>query len=293
MPAGERSGMRRIWAVVLAVFLLCGCLGGCGGEGQVVWLEVPQTADAPDEPSTLAEAVQTVAEAMLPGGPAEPDALPVEAPISTPTNLNIDPDKPMVALTFDDGPKPGSTNQILDLLEANGVSATFFIQGKQAAQYPDLVRRAHSLGCEIGNHTYNHKDLTILNDQEAMDQIESVNSLVKELTGAGCGLVRPPHGRGWRDSRVLTLVPYPLIMWSIDTRDWSTHDPVKTIAAVLDNVKDGDIILMHDVYTETAEAAATVIPELIARGYQLVTVSEMFAYKGLDLSAGHAYRRAG
>lgn len=287
--------MRRNLAVVLSVCLLCGCLGGCAGKGQVVWLEVPQAEDMdpPAVPGTLGEAVQTVAEAMLPGGPAEPEAVPAEASVSTPTNLNVDPDKPMVALTFDDGPKAGSTNQILDLLEANGVRATFFIQGKQAAQYPGLVQRAYSLGCEIGNHTYNHKDLTALDDQEAMDQIESVNSLVKELTGAGCALVRPPHGRGWRDSRVLALVPYPLIMWSIDTKDWSTHDAVKTIAAVLDNVKDGDIILMHDVYTETAEAAASVIPELVARGYQLVTVSEMFAYKGLDLSAGHAYRRAG
>ena len=92
---------------------------------------------------------------------------------------------------------------------------------------------------------------------------------------------------------MLELVTYPLIMWSIDTKDWSTRNPTKTIAAVLDVVKDGDIILMHDVYTETADAAEKIIPELIARGYKLVTVSEMFSYKGLELSAGHAYRHAG
>ncbi len=234
-------------------------------------------------------AVQQVAGAMLPGGAEGEEVVPADASALP----EVDLDSPMVALTFDDGPLSGSTDRILDILEQNGVVATFFIQGKQAALYPQLVARAYGLGCEIGNHTYNHKDLTALNDQDALQQIESVNELVMQITGAGCALVRPPHGKGWRDNRVLELVPYPLILWSIDTKDWSTRNPPKTIAAVLDEVKDGDIILMHDVYTETADAAEKIIPELIARGYKLVTVSEMFAYKGLELSAGHAYRHAG
>lgn len=290
--------MRRIWAVVLAACIFCGSLVGCGP--QAVWQEAPaaQAAEtpaptpmptltpAPVSTPSLADAVQEVAGAMLPAGP-EP------IPEEMSARPEVDLDSPMVALTFDDGPLAGSTDRILDILEQNGVVATFFIQGKQAALYPELVTRSYGLGCEIGNHTYNHKDLTALNDQDALQQIESVNELVMQITGAGCALVRPPHGKGWRDSHVLELVPYPLIMWSIDTRDWSTRNPSKTIASVLDEVKDGDIILMHDVYTETADAVEKVVPELIARGYKLVTVSEMFAYKGLALSAGHAYRHAG
>ena len=291
--------MRRIWAVVLAACFLCGSLVGCGSQavwretpaGQVVEIPTPTPTSVPTpaETPSLADAVQQVAEAMLPSEPEEAEATPTDAPALP----EIDLESPMVALTFDDGPLSGSTDRILNILEQNGVVATFFIQGKQAALYPELVARAYGLGCQIGNHTYNHKDLTALNDQDALQQIESVNELVMQITGAGCSLVRPPHGKGWRDSRVLELVTYPLIMWSIDTKDWSTRNPTKTIAAVLDVVKDGDIILMHDVYTETADAAEKIIPELIARGYKLVTVSEMFSYKGLELSAGHAYRHAG
>lgn len=280
--------------MVLAACFLCGGVYGCTGKPQVIRFEMAAPQQGEQGNPSLSETVQAVAEAMLPvdeaGQEGEPDleALPVDAPLP-----DVDLTKPMVALTFDDGPLSGSTDVILDILEANGARATFFVQGKQAALYPDLVRRAYGLGCEIGNHTYNHKDLTSLNDAEALSQIESVNALAAELTGEGCKLVRPPHGKGWRDQRVLELVPYPLIMWSIDTKDWSTLNPPKTIAAVLEHVKDGDIILMHDVYPQTAEAAAAIIPELVNRGYLLVTVSEMFAYKGLELLPGHAYRHAG
>lgn len=91
---------------------------------------------------------------------------------------------------------------------------------------------------------------------------------------------------------MLKLVPYPLIMWSVDTRDWSTRDPKQTIQSVLSEVQDGDIILLHDVYNETAEAVETFVPQLLEQGYQLVTVNEMFAAKGKELTAGHAYRNA-
>lgn len=291
LPAGERSGMRRSFVVLLAAWFLCGNVCGCGGGAQVVRLEIPKELPMSDaaQPSSLLETVQTMAEAMLPDFQDSQEAACADA---SPVPPDVDPAAPMVALTFDDGPLVGPTDRILDILEANGARATFFIQGKQAARYPDLVRRAYGLGCQIGNHTYNHKDLTSLSDQDALDQIESVNGLVAELTGEGCALVRPPHGKGWRDRRVLNLAPYPLILWSIDTKDWETRSTSKTIAAVLDKARDGDIILMHDVYPETADAAASIIPGLMERGYRLVTVSEMFSYKGLELAPGHAYRHA-
>lgn len=283
--------MKHSWVGLLAICAILGwSLCGCVGAAETAGLAPPAAKAEATEPPSLLETVQEVAAGMVESGP-------VDMPEATPTNAQpipeVDLTRPMVALTFDDGPMEGSTAHILDILEANGARATFFVQGKQAAKHPELVRRAYGLGCQIGNHTYNHKDLTSLNNRDALGQLASVNSLVQELTGEGCALVRPPHGKGWRDSRILNLVPYPLILWSIDTNDWSTRDPKTTIAAVLEDVKDGDIVLMHDIYEETAEAAAAIVPELLARGYQLVTVSEMFAYKGLELSPGNAYRQAG
>lgn len=256
-----------------------------------------QAADeTPAEEPTFLDTLQDVAQEMLPEwdnildaeGPGQKE----EAEPAMALVEQLDPDKPIIAITFDDGPGGESTERILDVLEQYQVRATFFVQGKQVAKYPDTVKRAAELGCQIGNHTYNHKDLTSLSDQEALEQLESVNELVREQTGAGCALVRPPYGKGWKDQRVLGLVPYPLIMWSIDTKDWSTRDPKQTIASVLEDVQDGDIVLLHDIYNETADAVEDFIPKLLEQGYQLATVSEMFAAKGKELTAGNAYRNA-
>jgi len=259
-----------------------------------VEIQLEQEAQ-PEEEASFLETLQDVAQEMLPEwdglldteGPGQQEE--EEPAMAVP---QIDPEKPIIALTFDDGPGGESTERILDVLEQYQIRATFFVQGKQAAKYPDTVKRAYALGCQIGNHTYNHKDLTSLSDKEALEQLESVNDLVREQTGAGCALVRPPYGKGWKDQRVLDLVPYPLIMWSIDTRDWSTRDPKQTIASVLEDVQDGDIVLLHDIYNETAEAVEAFVPKLLEEGYQMVTVNEMFAAKGKELAAGHAYRNA-
>ena len=285
--------------------MLCGILLGCKKEPEVVFLSLPEDENLEDQ-SSLMENIQEVAGQMLPqmdSFESTEDNNPaiIQTPAPATANMgeetanlppDIDPNLPMVALTFDDGPGSVSTTRILDALEANGARATFFVQGKQAVLYPELIQRAYSMGCQIGNHTYNHKDLTSLSDQEALEQVESLNELVREVTGEGCALVRPPYGKGWKDEHVLNLIPYPLIMWSIDTLDWKTKDSASTIKAVMDNVKDGDIILMHDIYEQSAEAAEAIIPALQERGFQLVTVSEMFACKNIPLEAGHAYRKA-
>ena len=293
------------------LLLLCGLMllftYGCQIQEDPVRVEIqiePETQPAGNqdigsqqrEDGSFLDTLQDVAQEMLPewdslldteGPGQQEEAAPAMAAVP-----DIDSEKPIIALTFDDGPGGESTERILDVLEQYQIRATFFVQGKQVAQHPDTVKRAVELGCQIGNHTYNHKDLTSLSNQEALEQLESVNELVREQTGAGCALVRPPHGRGWKDERILGLVPYPLIMWSIDTRDWSTRDPEQTIQSVLDEVQDGDIVLLHDVYNETADAVEAFVPKLVEQGYQLVTVSEMFAAKGKELTPGHAYRNA-
>ncbi len=198
---------------------------------------------------------------------------------------SIDPNKPMIALTFDDGPASG-TSRILDALEANGQVATFFVVGSNAKIYQDTLRRADELGCEIGNHTYNHPSLSRLAASQIVNEIALTNEYIRSATGHDADVLRPPYG-AFNDT-VRQNAGVPLILWSIDTRDWETRNTQSTINSVLSNVRDGDIILMHDIHPSTVDAAVYLIPELVSRGYQLVTVSELAEYRG-GMTAGSAY----
>ena len=202
----------------------------------------------------------------------------------------IDPTRPMVALTFDDGPKASVTDRILNSLEANGGRATFFMVGSNvtAGNTPTIQRMA-ALNCEVANHTNDHKYLTKLGADGIRSQVLSVNQKIQEACGVTPSLLRPPGGYYDQPSlNVLASMGMPAVMWSIDTRDWQHKNPAKTISSVLEHVKDGDIILMHDIYSTTADAAEVIIPELVKRGYQLVTVSELAAYRG-GMAPGHVY----
>ena len=204
-----------------------------------------------------------------------------------PTPRAVDPSLPMIALTFDDGPGQSSTTAILDALEKNKAVATFFVQGKNAAAYPDQIRREAELGMEIGNHSYNHPKLTNLSASAIADQIKKTDNAVFKSVGSYTALLRPPYGDF--NASVKSAAGKPLILWSIDTLDWKHRNPDTTVQTILGKVKDGDIILMHDIYNETATAAARVIPELQKRGFQLVTVSELARYKGITLKNGVSY----
>ena len=195
-----------------------------------------------------------------------------------------------VALTFDDGPSAAATAKILDLLERYQVKATFFVLGNMAEALPELLKRQVALGCEIGNHTQGHKYLTKLSVTDMRYQIDTVNNHVEAVTGVRPRLLRPPYGA--KNDYVRAEAGMPLMLWNIDTEDWKHRNAQKTIDAVLNFVKDGDVILMHDLYATTAEACETIIPELINRGFELVTVSELFEAKGIALSAGKDYRMA-
>ena len=199
---------------------------------------------------------------------------------------SIDPNKKMVALTFDDGPGP-YTNDILNCLKQNHGKATFFVVGSRIDYYKDTVRYADKLGCEIANHTYNHPNLVNLSVAEIENEINATNRKIKEVTGKVPLLVRTPGG-SFNDT-VRATVNKPLIMWSIDTRDWATQNKEKTVYCVKENVKDGDIILMHDIYGPTRDAACELIYWLKQEGYQMVTVSELAYYRGYSLKSGSVY----
>lgn len=195
----------------------------------------------------------------------------------------IDTSRPMVALTYDDGPSQ-YTPEILDVLRQHNSVATFFVVGNRVPGYADTVRSAQQMGCEIGNHTYSHQVLTKVGVSQIQSQIGATNSAVQNVTGVAPVVMRPPGGG--HSAMVRGAVGMPIIMWSIDTLDWKTRNASSTQAAVLGKVRDGDIVLMHDLYSQTAAASRVIIPELIQRGYQLVTVSELSDCRGAMANGG-------
>lgn len=198
----------------------------------------------------------------------------------------IDPNKKMVALTFDDGPGQ-YTKTIVNCLKKNDAKATFFVLGSRVSSYASVVKAADSIGCEIENHTNDHKNLVRLSDKEIKAQIRMTDQKIKKITGKTPALLRTPGGS--ISDRVKKSAGKPIILWSIDTRDWEHRNKDKTIKSVLNNVKDGDIVLMHDIHEPTKEAALYLIPELKRKGYQLVTVKELAKYRGNTLKKGSVY----
>lgn len=189
----------------------------------------------------------------------------------------IDKKKKMVALTYDDGPS-ANTPKILDTLKKYDAVATFFVVGNRVSTYANTVKRAYGMGCEIGNHTYEHKILTRTDAAGIREQVSKTNAAVKNITGTDPIVMRPPGG--CVNDTVKSQTGMPMILWSIDTLDWRTRNAASTKTAVLDHVKDGDIVLMHDLYEATANASTIIIPTLVERGYQLVTVSELAECRG-------------
>ena len=202
----------------------------------------------------------------------------------------IDPERPVIALTFDDGPGP-YTEQILDILAANGARATFFVVGNRIKAYPEVMADIVAQGSEIGNHSWSHAYLTKLDEQGVREQLQWTVDEVEKATGVKPTLLRPPYG-SLNDSvlGIIKEMGMPIITWSIDTLDWSTKDPHKTYDSIMGSVTNGCIILCHDIHEETAEAMLTVVPDLVKAGYQLVTVSEMLALINGGAIAGTVYR---
>lgn len=200
---------------------------------------------------------------------------------------SIDPNKPMLALTFDDGPGV-DTEKILDVLKANGARATFFMLAPKVEKYPNAVKKMKDIGCELANHSTTHTALTTLTPEEIRKELSTTAHAVAKVTGGfPTTLVRPPYGK--KNDTVKATVGQPIIMWSIDTLDWKTRNVQSTINNVLKNAKDGDIVLMHDIHKQSVEAAVQLIPMLIQRGYQLVTVSELAEARGVTMENGASY----
>ena len=161
--------------------------------------------------------------------------------------------------------------------------------GQKAEKHKDLIRQMVRQKCEVANHTYDHTLMNKVKPEELASQLERTNQVVSDACGVTPVLMRPCGGvKNEAGMGVVGAISMPAVLWSIDTLDWKTRDPESTIRAVLDHVKDGDIILMHDLYDATADASDTIIPALVERGFQLVTVSELAYYRG-GMLPGKAY----
>ena len=189
----------------------------------------------------------------------------------------IDPDKPMVALTFDDGPSGEYSPLILDCLEKNNAVATFFEIGCNVANYPEIDKRAVELGCEIGSHSYYHNVLPGQSQEDIAEDQRLCKEVFENAIGTDPVLIRPPQGSVVKS--ILNQYDQIFVGWSVDTEDWLYKNVDRTVNKVQQAGNlDGQVILMHSIYQESAQAAEILVPWLIEQGYQLVTVSELFYY---------------
>ncbi len=204
--------------------------------------------------------------------------------------FGIDPNKKMVALTYDDGPYSSVTNSILDTLKKHNSRATFFVVGSRVNTYRDCIAKANKQGCEIANHSYNHTILTGIGASSIQSEISQTNTAIKNVICKEPVIVRAPGGA--TNSTVKNNIKYPIISWSVDTLDWKYRNSSSVVSKIKANVGDGSIVLMHDLYESTATATKEIVPWLIDNGYQIVTVSEMMAVKGIDMQPGAVYYSA-
>lgn len=184
----------------------------------------------------------------------------------------IDPKKKAIAITFDDGPSK-YTKKVLSLFQKYKGNATFFVIGNKVDLYHETLKTLVKNGNEIGNHSYNHKYLTRVTDEELLTQITDTQNIVKEVTGTTPKLFRPTYGS--INKHLRDKVKLDIVMWTVDTSDWKTNNPKKIASRALKTIKDGDIILMHDTHSQTIKALEIMLPKLVEEGYQLVTVSEL------------------
>lgn len=182
-------------------------------------------------------------------------------------------EKPKIAITFDDGPHPRFTPRLLDGLNERGVKASFFVIGNLAEKYPELIAREKEEGHLIGNHTYAHIDIGKLPEEKGREEILRTSAVIKEITGNEVEFVRPPFG-SWQKKLEQEMEMIP-VLWSVDPLDWTTKNPDEIVNKVVTKVKENDIILLHDCYQSSVDAALRIIDILQKEGYEFVTVDDM------------------
>ncbi len=185
-----------------------------------------------------------------------------------------------VALSFDDGPSPKYTPKMLDVLEENGVKASFFLIGQNITEETaPIIRRMVQMGCDVENHTYSHPNLTQISDDQILEEVAKTDSLIEAYSGVKPEYLRPPFTA--HNAHVAGLIDGKIFISGLSCRDWRAEMPVEDrITMTLDRVEDGRILLFHDTNERTVEAMKTIIPQLKAHGYEIVSIPELFRLSG-------------
>ncbi len=241
-------------------------VAGSVAEGAVEVAAIGQAADGAAETIVAGQAIEDVeAAAVNPSGDGtgQPDMASSEDPA----------ERKRVALTFDDGPHPVYTEELLDGLKERGAKATFFVIGRNIPGNEDLIRRMDEEGHLIGNHTYDHVKISDMCKADACEQIEKTSALVRELTGKDTEFVRPPFGE-WNKELECSFVMIP-VLWDVDPKDWTTNSVSDVVRRVLEDTKNGDIILLHDYYRSSVQAALQIVDSFQKQGYEFVTVDKL------------------
>lgn len=193
----------------------------------------------------------------------------------------------LVALTFDDGPRNSTTSRLIQGLALREVPATFFMVGERIAGSEDLIREMAAAGHQIGIHTFDHVRITALSRKDFDLQVGKTRALLSDILGVGDYWLRPPYGIV--DHSVIKWADGPLILWSIDPEDWKDRDTDRIVAAVMEHVQDGDIVLMHDIYESSVDAALRVVDGLLEQGYCFVTVEQLMDLREVTPQCGVLY----
>ena len=202
--------------------------------------------------------------------------------------FDYDSNKPTIAISFDDGPNNQNTMQILKVLEDYKMCATFFMVGNKMYNQEKILKSVLATHSEIGSHTYSHINMKRVSKDKVKSELDLTSRIYKDITGLDIKLVRPPYGAYTDD--IIKNYNYSFILWNADTDDWKYKDTQRIVDYVLNNANDGNIILMHDSYATSVEAVKIVIPQLYARGIQVVSVSKLAELKNFNLENGKAYR---
>ena len=270
--------MKRLVSLLLSCLLLSSCgtiVTPAKTPPEHLVSEAPpaQVLPAPGEmPELLPDSQEAGGENASEPSLEEGGGTPVET-LPEPQRV-VDPTRPMVALTFDDGPHAVYTDQILDILEEHGAVATFFEVARNLPKAPEAVRRAADMGCEIGSHSYRHANLGKMDQAAQQADQAAADALFQEVLGTTPALLRPPYGS--MNKTLKTTSGRSIVTWSIDTEDWRSKDAEKVVAGVENAGNlDGQVILLHSIYGSTVDATRILVPWLLEQGYQMVTVSEL------------------
>lgn len=225
----------------------------------------------------------------------EPSNLPSVPPAGARLSYSsIQTDQLVTALTFDDGPHPTNTPRLLKILRDRNIKGTFFLVGKNAKAYPALVRQIIAEGHEIGNHTWTHGSLTGMSDDQIRKELKMSADAVFEAAGYRPQTLRPPYGAV--NARVKDLIfsefGYPTIMWSVDPQDWRRPGVSVVTSRLVNGVRPGSILLVHDIHAPTIEAMPGTLDQILAKGYRFVTVSQLMNIEKAGMPLGVLVRPA-